>query len=186
MSELLLTSSVSGRQVQVFPGCRPTDYRQGRCQVALQGCRCQHPPWCRRCRCTLYLRSGPTAHVRQGLQGLSYPTLLKGIQSHRELKENRLHAFRDCRHGCCVKTRVGAGGDDDDDSSYAICRRRLVSIGDGGRRNVLLSSKRRLTYWRYFLPYSPQFSIHECNIWILPSSRRSLLKVMKTSSLNLP
>ena len=58
-----------GRQVQGLPRCRPPDHRQGGCSLALQGCRCQHSPWCRRCRCALHLRPGPAAHVRQEVQG---------------------------------------------------------------------------------------------------------------------
>jgi len=59
----------SGRQVQVFHRRGAADHCQGGCPLALQGCWCQHSPWCRRCRCALHLRPGPAAHVRQGLQG---------------------------------------------------------------------------------------------------------------------
>ena len=58
-----------GRQVQGYPRCRPEDYRCRRCHVSLQGCWCQHSPWCRWCWCPVHLRSDAAAHVRQGLQG---------------------------------------------------------------------------------------------------------------------
>ena len=49
-------NQITGRQVQVFLRCRQPDRRQGGCQVSLQGCWCQHSPWCRRCWCALHLR----------------------------------------------------------------------------------------------------------------------------------
>merc|ERR1711964_697856 len=42
------------------------DYRQGGFQVSLQGCWCQHSPWCGRCRCLVHLRSNAGPDVRKG------------------------------------------------------------------------------------------------------------------------
>merc|ERR1711900_47896 len=58
----------TGRQVQVFHGCWSPDYRQGGFQVSLQGCWCQHSPWCGRCRCLVHLRSNAGPDVRKGFQ----------------------------------------------------------------------------------------------------------------------
>jgi len=54
-----------GRQVQVLRRCRPPDHRRRGCPLSLQGCWCQHSPWCCRCRCLVHLRPGSAPHVRQ-------------------------------------------------------------------------------------------------------------------------
>lgn len=67
------TSNISltrytGRQVQVLVRCRQPDRRQGGCQVSLQGCRCQHPPWCCWSWCAVHLRPDAAPHVRKEVQ----------------------------------------------------------------------------------------------------------------------
>jgi len=99
---LKLTTS-SGRQVQVFHGCRSPDHRQGGCQVSLQGCWCQHPPWCCRCWCALHLRPGPAPHVRQGLQvSATSPTQTSTSKHHTrwKLRTGGSHACHDCE---CIR-----------------------------------------------------------------------------------
>ena len=87
-----------GRQVQVFHRRWSPDHRPRGCQVPLQGCWCQHPPWCCRCRCPVHLRPGPAPHVRQGLQvSASLPSALT-IHSRRELRHGGLQACVECRH----------------------------------------------------------------------------------------
>lgn len=65
----LMLTNFAGRQVQVFPRCRQADHRQGGRQVPLQGCWCQHPPWCCRRWCPVHLRPGPAHPLRQEVQG---------------------------------------------------------------------------------------------------------------------
>lgn len=93
-----LTSN-SGRQVQVFHRCRSPDHRQGGCQVSLQGCWCQHPPWCRRCWCAVHLRPGPAPHVRQGLQvSASLRTRTTKHHLRWKLRQGGSHACHDCEY----------------------------------------------------------------------------------------
>ena len=109
----------TGRQVQVFHRCRQADHRQGGCQVTLQGCWCQHPPWCGRCRCPVDLRPGPAPHLRKGLQVNNSPhyRILRQPRCEkfrRKLREiGGLHAGEDCGHtkavvpGCYSRMELG-------------------------------------------------------------------------------
>lgn len=87
-----------GRQVQVLHRRWSPDYRQGGCQVSLQGCWCQHPPWCCRCWCPVHLRPGPAPHVRQGLQVSAYLPNTLITQCRRKLRQGDLHACAECRY----------------------------------------------------------------------------------------
>lgn len=89
--------NVLGRQVQVLVRCRQPDHCQGGCQVAVQGCWCQHSPWCRRCWCALHLRPDAGPHVRQEVQ-ISDSPQESGFSSFQDWlqddKRNDLHAAR--------------------------------------------------------------------------------------------
>ena len=89
---------ILGRQVQVFHRRWSPDHRQGGCQVSLQGCWCQHPPWCCRCWCPVHLRPGPDAHVRKGLQVNVSPPSTLTTPSRRKLRHGGLQACDECRH----------------------------------------------------------------------------------------
>lgn len=89
--ELILAT---GRQVQVLDRCWPTDHCKGGCPLSLQGCRRQHSSWCRWCWCSLAVRPGPAAALRQGLQGW---IRLSGSSSDQHSSSIRpMHAAEDC------------------------------------------------------------------------------------------
>jgi len=54
-------------QLQVHVRCWLSNHCQGGYKVSVQGCWCQHSPWCCWCWCVVALRQAPTGYVRQGL-----------------------------------------------------------------------------------------------------------------------
>lgn len=57
-----------GCQVQVLARRRPPDRCFRRHVLVLQGCWCQHSPWCCWCWCPFHLRPGPASPLRQEVQ----------------------------------------------------------------------------------------------------------------------
>ena len=59
----------AGCQVQVLSRCRPSNFRCRGCPLLLQGCWCQHSPWCCWCWCLVHLRPSSTHPLRKEVQG---------------------------------------------------------------------------------------------------------------------
>ena len=139
-----MLTTFTGRQVQVFHRCRQADHRQGGCQVALQGCWCQHPSWCCRCRCLVDIRPGPAPHLRKGLQVNGSPKRQLKRQLRYENCRRRmratggLQAGEDCGHTkvvvmeCCSRMEPGqcwamGGGGHGNGESVARLRAKTLT-----------------------------------------------------------